>query len=89
MSYRFLMVINNKQGNGKKVGWVFTLMLRENKREAANDKHMVQQTNLKNNSLCIHKGTKKETFSLIKLYIDFSGGLINLLCNWATAVTGG
>lgn len=41
MSYSFLMVINNKQGNGKKVGWVFKLMLRENMREAANDKHMM------------------------------------------------
>lgn len=41
MSYSFLMVINNKQGNGKKVGWVFKLTLRENMREAANDKHMV------------------------------------------------
>lgn len=41
MSYSFLMVINNKQGNGKKVGWVFKLMLRENMRGAANDKHMM------------------------------------------------
>lgn len=29
MSYRFLMVINNTQGNGKKVGWVFKLTLRK------------------------------------------------------------
>lgn len=37
MSYRFLMVINNQEGNGKKVASVFKVTLGENKREAAND----------------------------------------------------
>lgn len=37
MSYRFLMVINNLEGNGKKVARVFKLTLGDNKREAAND----------------------------------------------------
>lgn len=37
MSYRFLMVINNQEGNVKKVARVFKLMLGDNKREAPND----------------------------------------------------
>lgn len=32
---------------------------------------------------------QRETFSPIKFCIDFIGRLINLLCDWATAVTVG
>lgn len=42
MIYGVLMAINTKQGNGKKVGLVFKLMLKEYKREA-------EKTHLRNN----------------------------------------
>lgn len=75
ISYRFLMVMNNQEGNGKKAHLKW-------RSEKIRGRQQMTET------VYVYKGTKKEWFSLINC-IDSRRSLINLLCSWTKTVREG